>query len=162
MLDQVLSPENVEYLLERAVEELERIANRAHSAGQLAEQLNQVEHEISNLVDLAAELGDTKHTASKVRVLEAEADDLRRLLAATRVSRTELRGAAEQALGELRPALLESTTQARLALRQLFGDERLLVYPDGRVEGSARLPVMLREVGAGDRTRTCTPCGNGS
>ena len=55
-----------------------------------------------------------------------------------------------EALGELRPAPLESTTQARLALRQLFGDERLLVYPDGRVEGSARLPVVLREVGAGD------------
>ena len=47
-------------------------------------------------------------------------------------------------------SLLENTAQARLALRQLFGDERLLVYSDGRMEGSARLPVVLREVGAGD------------
>ncbi len=162
VLDQVLCPDNVEYLLERTVEELERLASRAHDAGQLEERLDQIEHEISNLVDLAAELGDTKRTARKVRTLEAEADELRRSLAATRVSRIDLRRAAREALGELRPALLESTAQAREALRQLFGDERLLVYPDGRVEGSARLPVVLREVGAGDRTRTCTPCGNGS
>ena len=157
VLDQVLSPENVEYLLERTVEELERLASRAHDAGRLEERLDQLEHEISNLVDLAAELGDTKRTAEKIRTLEAEADELKRALAATRVARGDLRQAAEAALGELRPALLENTEQARLALRQLFGDERLLVYPDGRVEGSARLPVVLREVGAGDPVQP-SPC----
>ncbi len=93
---------------------------------------------------------------ANLRVLANWSQELKRALAATRVARGDLRQGAEAALGELRPALLESTTQARLALRQLFGDERLLVYPDGRVEGSARLPVVLRQVGAGDRTRTCT------
>ncbi len=49
------------------------------------------------------------------------------------------RDLAGLALGELRPPLLESTTQARLALRQLSGDERLLVY--SRTSPCSSLPT---------------------
>ena len=139
----ILTPENVEYALERAMEHACSLL-AADEPGRLQKDLCELDGKIERATDLYIERG-TKALRDRLEALEAaRAAVADRLLAlgAGSVDTTALRPRIEAKLRDLRAALGADPVLGRRVLGALLGDERLRVSR-GAKPGSVRIEGTL-------------------
>lgn len=148
-LRDLLSPDRVRRVVGLALAELKRDAGQ-DPAAPLRARLAAVERELENVVDLAATHGASEAVRRKLERLEGERAAVAAGLESAPRAQAQIdwdatREQAEALLGEL-PSLIEAAgpTEARSALREYLGGERLSVLPDAelgyRVEGELVVP----------------------
>ena len=141
-----LAVEVAEHALQLALDEL-RKRIEASEPRRLEQDLAALDAKIARTLELASEVGDLAVAKDRLRVLKAEREQLVSELARARVSLPtveELKPHLREKLAELDAMLRADTARGRLTLGALLGDERLRVYADGRIEGTATLaPGML-------------------
>ncbi len=151
---QILVPEHVAYVAERATEIARAELADSAATERAQKRLDEIEGEINNLIELAARLGDTERVATEIQERERQRSELHERIRALppEVEPEVLRRRIEAAVSDMRGLLAEN---GRGALRQLFGDERLRVSPDAvrgvAIEGTAILDLGMQcQGGAGD------------
>lgn len=166
---QILVPEHVRYAVEQAMHLVrQELGGEGEQRANHERRLEEIGEEIERLVELAAELGNVKAVARQIEDREHERDEIKAALATAPrpIDFDAVAGKIEAHIIDLRDLLSQSPEDAREALRQLFGDERIRVSPHPErgfaVDGVAVLDLMQVIGGAGDRIRTCTPFGNSS
>jgi chromosome segregation ATPase len=142
-----------ERALEVALEELRRRA-QSFEPGRIEAELATVDAKIERVLDALVDLdSDAPAVKERLQGLQAERVRLTRELArssATLPSVEELRPLLREKLADLR-ATLGASPQGRMALGALLDGERLIVHPDGRIEGLVRVadgPVVAGAVAA--------------
>lgn len=143
--------------LEVALDELrQRMA--AAEPRQLEAELAELDTKIGRALDLATEFGDMEAAKARLRELRAERERVARAHAAARVTLPtleELRPRLREKLQAIEATLRADLAAGRLTLGALFGQERLRVHRDGRIEGVAtiqpdeKLPASPRSARAG-------------
>ena len=123
------------------------------------------------MLDLAAELGDLEAAKAKLRELRQERERLAADLARTERALptiAELEPLVRAKLRDLKATLRADVGLGHLTLGGLLGEDRLRVYADGRIEGTATLrpgtlsaprrtsgPIDSVVAGAGFEPATC-------
>ncbi len=146
IIGQTLDEEVALVAVDVALDELKALLARADRTG-LEEKLAAIDARIGRVLDLAAEVGDLEAAKAKLRELRGEREKIAGELAqAGRALPTleELEPVVRARLRDLRAALTADVGLGRLSLGALLGEDRLRVYRDGRIEGTATLrPEML-------------------
>ena len=126
---QVLIPENVAYVAERALELVRQRVARTDPAADRA-RLEEIADELANLVRLAAKVGHLDAHARVLHELEAEKLEIEGRLSLTPepLDLASVRREIEVMVRDLR-SLLEGG-DGRAVLKRLLGSERLRVRPD--------------------------------
>jgi len=152
-----------------AIEELRRRMQAAEPK-RLEAELADLDKKIDRALDLVIDLGDPG-AKDRLRTLRTERERVAGELSQLRIefpSTDELMPRLREKLREIEVTLKADVARGRLALGGLLGNQRLRVYKDGRIEGSATLspetiaaPKRASEprvrVVAGGRFGTCTP-----
>ena len=169
-VEDALDEEIAEHAVRVALDELEaRLACTDRTA--LEGSLAGLDAKIGRALDLAIELGDMDAVKAKLRDLRSERERVAGELARTeRALPTikELEPLVRARLRDLRASLTADTGLGRLALGALLGQDRLRIYKDGRIEGTATLrpetlwapreasePIAPVVAGAGFEPATC-------
>jgi len=144
--DRVLTPENVRYVVSRALQIV-----RERRAGDDPERdrrrLAELEAQIERAVDLAVRVGGLDAAQRKLEALEAEKREVLARLdrAPVRLDVDALASEAERRVLAFRAAFDRSPDHAHRTLRALLAGERLRVYSDEdrgfRVQGMLRVPT---------------------
>ena len=113
---------------------------------------------------MAATQGNSERVALAIGDREREASQIksRRSQRNAPLETSALAPLIRRNLSDLRNMLRNSPEDARKAFGALLGQNRLRVQPDPERGFVVRGEALLCCGGAGDRTRTCTPCGTGS
>jgi DNA invertase Pin-like site-specific DNA recombinase len=134
------------HALEVALDDLRKRIEAAEPR-RLEAELAELDAKIERALDLAIDLGDPG-AKERLRELRDERGGVARELASMRIDLPtveDLMPRVREKLRDLEATLKADVARGRLALGGLLGDERLRVYQDGRIEGSAILaPEMLR------------------
>ncbi len=141
-----LDEEVAEQAARVALDELQaRLAQTDRTA--LEAKLSALDVKIERALDMAVELPDLAVVKTKMRELRTEREKVVGELArAGRVLPTleELEPLVRARLRDLRATLTADVGLGRMALGALLGEDRLRIYRDGRIEGTATLrPEML-------------------
>jgi hypothetical protein len=142
-----LTDEVAERAVEVALDDLRKRIEAAEPKRAEAD-LAKLDAKIERTLDLAIELGDMGTAKERLKALRVERARVAGELASVRIdlpSIEDLLPRVREKLRELEATLMADVAQGRLALGGLLGGQRLRVYRDGRIEGSAILaPEMLR------------------
>ena len=142
--------------LEVALTELRR-RMAASDPQQIEAQLAAVDAKIARALDLAIEHGDDV-VREKLSELKGQRDTLARARAELRLeipTADELKPRLRERLHDLEAALCAGLASGRLTLGALFGEQRMRVHRNGRIEGVAtlqpdeKLPASPRSARAG-------------
>jgi hypothetical protein len=159
---EALDEEVAEHALEVALGELRRRIAAAEPR-RLEETLTQLDTKISRALDLAIGLGDLAEAKEKLGALRDERSRVAREYEQARThlpTVEELMPRVRAMLRNVEAMMRSDVALGRLALGGLLGENRVRIYPDGRIEGLATLsPETLAapEVSPG----AARPCGSG-
>lgn len=159
--DRILTPTNLEHVVERALEQIE-----AQIAGpnpdELRRRLAAVEAKIERAVDLAVgDTGDLAAVKRKLAELRAERDELDQALRAAPppFDREAFRDLVERRALDLREAFGSAPEECRRALKTLLAGERMRVLSDEasgfRLEGLFRLSLDAAAPGTPEGPGRC-------
>jgi hypothetical protein len=147
--EQILVPENIAQVAERAVD----LAEEAVDTQADAERLAELDRQTANLVRLAPDVGHFRAQAQLLVELEREAEALRARVAVRRpFDRATAHAKAEATVSDLRGLINGSAEEMRSALARLLGDDRIVVEPDQegfRLSGTAVLDLDARTPSSG-------------
>jgi hypothetical protein len=145
--DPVLTPENIQFTIDRA---LEIIEDRLADSGPVEadrKRLVEIEGELENLIGMAAKLGDLAEYARVIERLCAEKREVMLRLQSRepppQVSPRALKARITEWVADLRAVFDRKQEDMRAALEELLAGSRLKVWPDAergfRVEGMLEL-----------------------
>ncbi len=151
---EILTPENVAYTVERAVE-IARAGLSQEDRDGTTRRVAEVGAQIARLVRLAESAGNVDEIGERLTVLRLERDGLMRQLEAPfeAIDAKRLREMIEAELARVHDWLGAPDSGGREVLRALLGGQRMRFGPDAtlavRVEGAFELRLDLRGSGKG-------------
>jgi hypothetical protein len=130
-----------EHALEVALGDL-RGRIEAAEPRRLEGELAELDTKIQRAVDLAIDLGDLPEARERLKTLRDQRERLVHELAAVKLELPmidELMPRLREKLQELESTIMADVPRGRLALGGLLDGERLRIYADGRMDGTATL-----------------------
>ena len=149
MRERVLTPDAIEYVVDRASERVQQALGTG-PRGSIETRLAGLEEKIERALDLALEAGEVGAIAGRIRRLEAERKELEAELRALPerpvFDPDQLRAKARTYAVDLNHCMRGAPEETRRALRILLQDRRIQIHTDPdrhfRMEGLFELPLM--------------------